>query len=195
MRELQLLVDGPGCENDIGGMDAVTECFGTGGFHRRQAVSQHRIEDVDHLAIAIGGAGKSASDPLDGGWQHKTFEHRPGPDGVDEARCTIKPKSALQIEQLRNETSDEELARSLAGPAYEQFFDSRFKRPDVEWRGLEHCQSKEFAGYCPGIPVCRTREVSSRCPGNKQCPDGKESEEDCARSQAGSGTRCWRRGL
>ena len=31
-------------EHDIGGMDAVTERFGTGGFYRRQTVGQHRIE-------------------------------------------------------------------------------------------------------------------------------------------------------
>lgn len=43
-------------EHDIGGMDAMTEGFGTGGFHRRQTVGQHGIEDVDHLSIAIVGS-------------------------------------------------------------------------------------------------------------------------------------------
>ena len=44
---------GQDIENDVGGMDAVTERFGTGRFHRGQTVSQHRVEDVDHLPIAI----------------------------------------------------------------------------------------------------------------------------------------------
>lgn len=61
-------------EHDIGGMDAMTEGFGTGGFHRRQTVSQHRVEDVDHLPIAIVGAGKPTPDPLDRGRQHPVFE-------------------------------------------------------------------------------------------------------------------------
>src|SRR6478736_3855835 len=34
-------------EHDIGGIDAMTEGFGTGGFHRGQTVGQHRVEDVD----------------------------------------------------------------------------------------------------------------------------------------------------
>ena len=51
---------GQDIENDIGGMDAVTERFGTGRFHRGQTVSQHRVEDVDHLSIAVIDAGKLA---------------------------------------------------------------------------------------------------------------------------------------
>ena len=65
---------GQDIENDIGGMDAVTERFGTSRFHRGQTVSQHRVEDVDHLPIAIVGAGKLAPDPLDRGRQHPVFE-------------------------------------------------------------------------------------------------------------------------
>src|SRR6516164_5189350 len=61
-------------EHDIGGMDAMTEGFGTGGFHRGQTVSQHRVEDVDHLSIAIVGAGQPAPDPLDRCRQHPVLE-------------------------------------------------------------------------------------------------------------------------
>ena len=64
---------GQDIENDIGGMDAVTERLGTGRFHRGQTVSQHRVEDVDHLPIAIVGAGKLAPDPLARGRQHPVF--------------------------------------------------------------------------------------------------------------------------
>ena len=67
---------GQDIEHDIGGMDAVTERFGTGRFHRGQTVSQHRVEDVDHLPIVIVGAGKLAPDPLDRGRQHPVFEGR-----------------------------------------------------------------------------------------------------------------------
>ncbi len=42
-------------ENDIGGMDAVGERLGAGGFDGGQAVGQHRVEDIDHLPIAVGG--------------------------------------------------------------------------------------------------------------------------------------------
>jgi hypothetical protein len=41
---------GQDVEHDIGGMNAMS-----GGFHRGQSVCQHRIEDIDHLSIAIGG--------------------------------------------------------------------------------------------------------------------------------------------
>ena len=37
-------------------------------------VSQHRLEDVDHLPIAIIGAGKPAPDPPDCGWQYPVLE-------------------------------------------------------------------------------------------------------------------------
>lgn len=42
-------------EHDIGGMDAMTEGFDTGGFHGGQTVSRNRVEDVDYLPIAIVG--------------------------------------------------------------------------------------------------------------------------------------------
>jgi hypothetical protein len=34
-------------------IDAAGERFGAGGLDRRQAVGQHRREDLDHLAIAV----------------------------------------------------------------------------------------------------------------------------------------------
>ena len=61
-------------ENDVSGMDAVTKRLGAGGFDRRQTVSQHRIEDVDHLSIAVVGAGEPAPDPFDRGRQHPVLE-------------------------------------------------------------------------------------------------------------------------
>jgi hypothetical protein len=42
---------GQDIKHDIRGMDAVTERFGTGCFHRGQTVSQHSVEDVDHLPL------------------------------------------------------------------------------------------------------------------------------------------------
>src|SRR5262249_58143757 len=47
-------------EHDIGGMHAMTERFSTGGLNGQQSIGQHRVEDVDHLAIAIIGVGKLA---------------------------------------------------------------------------------------------------------------------------------------
>ena len=54
-------------EHDIGGMDAVTERFGTGGLNCRQSVGQHRVEDVDHLSIAVISARKLPPHTLDRG--------------------------------------------------------------------------------------------------------------------------------
>jgi hypothetical protein len=65
---------GQDVENDIGGMNAVSERLGAGRFDRRQTIRQYRVEDVDHLPIAIVGAGELASDPLDRSRQHPVLE-------------------------------------------------------------------------------------------------------------------------
>jgi hypothetical protein len=41
-------------------MNPVTERFSTGGFHSRESIGQHRVEDVDHRSIAVIDAGKLA---------------------------------------------------------------------------------------------------------------------------------------
>ena len=40
-------------EDDVGGVDAVSDRLGAGDFDRRQPVGEHRGEDVDHLPIAV----------------------------------------------------------------------------------------------------------------------------------------------
>jgi hypothetical protein len=77
---------GQDVEHDIGGMDAVTERFGTSGFHRRQTIGQHRVEDVDHLPVTVIGAGELASDPLDRGRQHPVLEGSTVAQGAGFAR-------------------------------------------------------------------------------------------------------------
>lgn len=57
-------------------MNAVFDGLGAGGFNRRQPVDQHRIEDVDHLPIAVSDAGELAPHPLHRGRQHPVFERR-----------------------------------------------------------------------------------------------------------------------
>jgi hypothetical protein len=49
----------------VSGMDTVRDRLGAGRLDGRQTVGQHRVEDVDHLPIAIVGAGEPARDPLD----------------------------------------------------------------------------------------------------------------------------------
>src|SRR6185436_5653214 len=49
---------GQDVEHHIGGMNAVTERFGAGGFHRGKAVGQNHVEDIDHLPIAVIGVGE-----------------------------------------------------------------------------------------------------------------------------------------
>ena len=55
-------------------MDAVSDRLGTGRFDRRQTVGEHRVEDVDHLPIAIVGAGELAPYTLHRGRQHPVLE-------------------------------------------------------------------------------------------------------------------------
>ena len=50
--------------------------FGAGGLDRRQPVGQHRGQDVDHLPIAVVGAGELAADPSSRGRQHPVLERR-----------------------------------------------------------------------------------------------------------------------
>jgi hypothetical protein len=51
-------------EDDVGGMTAVGNRPGTGRLNRRQPVGEYRREDVDHLPIAIVGAGELAPHAL-----------------------------------------------------------------------------------------------------------------------------------
>jgi len=44
-------------EDDVGGMDALGERLGAGGFDRRQPIGKHGGENLDHLPIAVVGAG------------------------------------------------------------------------------------------------------------------------------------------
>src|SRR6516164_5567422 len=61
-------------EHDIGGMDAVAKRFNTSRFHSRQPIGQYRVEDVDHLAIAILSAGQLAPHALHRSRQHPVLE-------------------------------------------------------------------------------------------------------------------------
>uniref|UniRef100_A0A939S5U0 Uncharacterized protein n=1 Tax=Bradyrhizobium barranii subsp. barranii TaxID=2823807 RepID=A0A939S5U0_9BRAD len=61
-------------EHDIGGMNAMSDRLGAGGFHRGQSVCQHRIEDIDHLSIAIVGTGEFAPYTLNRCGQHPVLE-------------------------------------------------------------------------------------------------------------------------
>ena len=55
---------GENVEDDVGGVDAVGECLGAGGLDRWQPVGEHCGEDVDHLPIAVVGAGELAPHAL-----------------------------------------------------------------------------------------------------------------------------------
>jgi hypothetical protein len=52
----------------------VGDRFGAGGLDRRQPVGEHRGEDVDHLPIAIVGAGELAPHALHRRRQHPVLE-------------------------------------------------------------------------------------------------------------------------
>ena len=63
---------GKDVEDDVGGVDALRDRLGAGNLDCWQPVGEHRGEDVDHLPIAIVGAGRAyaatcsiaASDPV-----------------------------------------------------------------------------------------------------------------------------------
>jgi len=55
----------------------VSERGGAGGFDHGQAVSQHCVEDIDRLPIAVVSNGEPAPDPFDKGRQHPVFKGVP----------------------------------------------------------------------------------------------------------------------
>ena len=58
-RRRRITLAGQDVEHDIGGMNAVRDRLGAGCFDGRQAVGPElRVEDVDHLTIAIVGTGE-----------------------------------------------------------------------------------------------------------------------------------------
>ena len=67
---------GQDVEDDISGVDALGDRLGAGRLDRRQPVGEHRGEDVDHLPIAVIGAGELAPDALHRGRQHPVLEGR-----------------------------------------------------------------------------------------------------------------------
>ncbi len=78
---------GEDVEDDVGGVDAVGERLGAGRLDRCQAVGEHHGQDVDHLAVAVCGAGEPAPDALD----------RRGEDPVLERRAVAqRPRLARQ---------------------------------------------------------------------------------------------------
>src|SRR5882724_4185974 len=70
----RITLAGQDIENDIGGMDAVGDRLGTGRLDGGQTVSQNRVEDVDHLPIAIVGTGELAPHTFNRGRQYPVFE-------------------------------------------------------------------------------------------------------------------------
>src|ERR1700688_439147 len=70
----RITLAGQDIENDIGGMDAVGDRLGTGRLDRGQTVSQNRVEDVDHLPIAVVGTGELAPYTFNRGRQYPVFE-------------------------------------------------------------------------------------------------------------------------
>jgi len=70
----RITLAGQDVENDIGGMNAVGNCLGTGRLDGWQAVGQNRVEDVDHLPIAIVGTGELAPYTFDRSRKHPVLE-------------------------------------------------------------------------------------------------------------------------
>src|SRR3954464_6159082 len=73
-RRAGITLAGEDVEDDVGGMDAVCDRFGTSRLYRRQSVGEHRGEDLAHLPIAVVAAGELAPHALHGGRQHPILE-------------------------------------------------------------------------------------------------------------------------
>ena len=73
-RRAGIALAGEDVENDVGGMNAVGDRLGAGSLDCRQPVGEHRGEDVDHLPIAVVGAGELAPHALHRGRQHPVLE-------------------------------------------------------------------------------------------------------------------------
>src|SRR5947209_16946076 len=70
----RITLAGEDVENDVSGMDAVGNCLCAGGFYGLQTVGQNRVEDVDHLPIAIVGTGELAPYTFNRRREHPVFE-------------------------------------------------------------------------------------------------------------------------
>ncbi|KXW84202.1 hypothetical protein AUT27_15060 [Enterococcus faecium] len=70
----RLALPGEDVEDDIGRVDALAQGLGTGRLDRRQPVTEHSGEDLDHLPVTPGTAGELASNPVEGGGQHPVLE-------------------------------------------------------------------------------------------------------------------------
>src|SRR5882757_9266961 len=70
----RITLAGQDVEHDIGRMDAVGDRLGTGCLDGRQTVGQNRVENVDHLPIAIVGTGELAPYPFYRSRQYPVFE-------------------------------------------------------------------------------------------------------------------------
>ena len=67
---------GQDVHDHVGRVDALTIASLTGRLDRGQAIAEHGGEDVDHLPVAVVGAGELAPDALDRGGQDPVLEGR-----------------------------------------------------------------------------------------------------------------------
>src|ERR671910_2885734 len=83
-----LTAPGEDVQDHIRRVDTLTQRLLAGGLDRGQAVAQDGGEDVDELAVAIGGTDELAADPFQPGGQHPILEwravsQRPTPAGQE----------------------------------------------------------------------------------------------------------------
>jgi hypothetical protein len=98
-------------------MEVLGERLGAGGFDRGQSVGEHRGEDLDHLPVAVVGAGELAPDAVQCCRQHPILERAPlrkapglrarTPDdrrmslfGSIETNCLIHSASAVSFDPV-----------------------------------------------------------------------------------------------
>jgi len=73
-RQRRLAPPSEDVEDDIGGMDALSQGLSAGGFDGGQAVAEHSGENLHHLPVAIVAAGELAPYALKAGRQHPILE-------------------------------------------------------------------------------------------------------------------------
>src|SRR5258708_39699676 len=73
-RRRRITLAGQDVEHDIGGMNAMSDRLGAGRLDGLQTVGQNRVEDVDHLPVAIVGTGELAPYTFDRSRQYPGLE-------------------------------------------------------------------------------------------------------------------------
>ena len=112
---------GQNVEDDVGRVDTLSDRFRAGRLDRWQPVGEHRGEDVDHLSIAIVGAGMAFKRH----WRARSWDRFCVPRPFSPAACVVPPPVVVPngadrdtIEDCRREVERRMQAATLEAEAW-----------------------------------------------------------------------------